>query len=177
MDQVLFLAINHLPHIAIIDDLARFFSGIGQWGAIWFVIAVILFFREEERDHWFFLPTILATVLSLTISEILLKWIVARPRPTEVIGAIILTTPGNYSFPSTHATIAWAMAYVLSREEPRLRGWFYLLATVISLSRIYLGVHYPTDVIAGAFLGLGIGWGAIYLERLLRPKRQGRRRN
>jgi hypothetical protein len=67
MDQSLFLAINHLPHTVMFDALAGFLSGIGQWGAIWFLIAVILFFREEKRDHWFFLPTVLATVLSLTM--------------------------------------------------------------------------------------------------------------
>jgi undecaprenyl-diphosphatase len=158
MDQAFFLAINHLPHNVMFDVLAQFFSGIGQWGVIWFIIAVVLFFREEERDHWFFLPTTLAIGLGIVVSELFLKWIIARPRPTEAIGAIIRTFPGNYSFPSTHATIAWAMAFVLSREEPKFTFWFYLLATLISLSRIYLGVHYPTDVFGGALLGLGIGW-------------------
>lgn len=177
MDETLFLAINHLPHIVILDDLARFLSGIGQWGAIWFLIAVILFFREEKRDHWFFLPTVLATVFSWILSEIFLKWVFARPRPTIDIGAIILTTPGNYSFPSTHATIAWAMAFVLWREDEKLRPWLIILATLISLSRIYLGVHYPSDVLSGAILGLIIGWGVMRIESLLQPKARRRHRN
>jgi len=175
MDEALFLAINHLPHTVIIDALAQFLSGIGQWGAIWFIIAIILFFREEKRDHWFFLPSLLATGLGTLVSEVFLKWIVRRPRPTVTIGAIIRTFPGNYSFPSTHATIAWAMAFVLSREEPRLRWLFYLLAILISLSRIYLGVHYPSDVLGGAILGLGIGWFVMRTERLVLPKHRRRR--
>ena len=75
------------------------------------------------------------------------------------------------------AATAWAMAFVLSREEPKLTFWFYLLAILISISRIYLGVHYPSDVLGGAILGLGIGWIAIYLEGLLRPNTQRRHRN
>jgi undecaprenyl-diphosphatase len=167
-DDRLFLSINHLPHSVFWDSAAGFLSGIGQWGAIWLFIAIILFFREEKRDHWFFLPSFLALSFSWTLSELLLKWVVARPRPTDLIGAIVLTNPGNYSFPSTHATIAWAMAFVLSREEPRLRVWFYLLAFFISLSRIYLGVHYPSDILGGAILGLGIGWLAIQIEKRVR---------
>lgn len=167
IDHSLFLLINHLPHNWLLNAIASGFSSIGEWGFIWFVLAAILFFREEERDHWFFLPTVLATVLSYDISEILLKWIVARPRPTAEIGAIILTTPGNYSFPSTHTTLAFAMAYILSREEPKLRWVFYTLAILISFSRIYLGVHFPVDVVTGAILGTIIGWASFLLGRAI----------
>lgn len=159
--------INHLPHLVIGDSIALFLSGIGAWGAIWFVIAIFLFIREEERDHWFFLPFILGGGLSIIFSEYFIKFLIARPRPSELIGAVVLTNPGNYSFPSTHATIAWAMAYLLSREEPRLTFWFYLLAVLISLSRIYLGVHYPLDVVGGAILGVGVGYLSVWIERFL----------
>lgn len=165
LDQIVFLAINHLPHTVFFNSMALFLSGIGAWGAIWFVIAIFLFLREEKRDHWFFLPFITAGLLGIVLSEFILKYLITRPRPTELIGAIILTTPGNYSFPSTHATLAWAMAYLLSREEPRLRYWFYLLAILISLSRIYLGVHYPLDVVGGALLGWAIGTCVVSFER------------
>ena len=175
-DVSVFSFINHLPHPAILNDLARFFSGIGSWGAIWLIIAVILFFREEKRDHWFFLPSVLAISLSLLLSEIVLKWVVARPRPTVDIGAIILTSPGNYSFPSTHATIAWAMAFVLWREDKKLRPWLIILATLISLSRVYLGAHYPSDVVGGALLGIVIGWLVMRIEKLVRPQTERKRR-
>jgi undecaprenyl-diphosphatase len=157
MDQALFHVVNDLPHTAFLNDIARFFSGIGSWGAIWFFIAVILFFREEKKDHWFFLPSILATGMGILLSEILLKNIIMRPRPP---GAYLL----DYSFPSTHATIAWAMAYVLWREDKKLRPWLIILATLISLSRIYLGVHYPSDVIAGSLIGIGIGLFSLWVE-------------
>jgi undecaprenyl-diphosphatase len=154
--------------------IAGFLSGIGEWGAVWFLIAIILFIREEERDHWFFAPFIFSAAFGWILSEVIIKWIVARPRPSETIGAIILTNPGNYSFPSTHATLAWAMAFLLSKEEPKLSFWFYLLAILISLSRIYLGVHYPSDVIGGALLGWGIGLLAMRIELSIRPRKRKR---
>ena len=177
LDQTLFLMINRLPHAVFSDSVALFLSGIGAWGAIWFIITILLFIREEEHDHWFFLPFILGAGISIFFSEFVIKYLVARPRPSELIGAIILTTPGNYSFPSTHATIAWAMAYLLSREEPRLKFWFYLLAVLICLSRIYLGVHYPLDVVGGAILGLGVGWASVRVESAVSPKRRKKRKS
>ena len=157
LDTSLFFFIHDLAHARVLDEAAKILSGIGAWGAVWFFIAIILFFREEKRDHWFFLSSILATCGSFIVSELVLKNIVVRSRPP---GAYLT----DYSFPSTHATIAWAMAVVLSGHEPRYRYWFYGLATLISLSRIYLGAHYPLDVLGGALLGVGIGKLANFLE-------------
>jgi len=158
MDQTLFLVINHLPHTEFTNAVAMFLSGIGQWGLVWFVLAILLFFREEKRDHWFFLPSILAMGASYILSELVFKNLIARPRP---LGAYL----SDFSFPSTHATIAFALAFVLSKEEPKYTFWFYALAVCISLSRIYLGVHYPTDVIGGTLLGWGIGWIAVAIKK------------
>lgn len=165
LDHELFLLINHLPHTYLFNELTRFFSGIGSWGAIWIVIAVLLFFREEKRDHWFFLPVIFATTIGAILSEFILKWFVGRVRPTPDMGAIVVQGAGNFSFPSTHATLAFALAYVLSYKEPRYKNWFYILASLIALSRIYLGVHYPLDVVFGSLIGLGVGALSLWGER------------
>ena len=170
LDQQVFFLINLLPHPEFLDQAARLLSGVGTWGAVWLVIAVILFFREETRDHWFFLPSIVVSMGAI-ISEYMFKVLVARPRPSLEMGAIIVGSADNFSFPSSHATLAFAFAYILSREEPKLRVWFYALAILISLSRIYLGVHYPLDVVGGALLGWGIGIGAMRLERRPRKKK------
>jgi undecaprenyl-diphosphatase len=173
-DTQLFLLINHLPHGDIANSVAMFLSGIGQRGAIWFVIALCLFLLEEKRNHWFFLPFFLSAGLAFFVSELLIKAWILRPRPTIEIGARIVAGAQNYSFPSTHATVAFALAYVLSREEPRLRVLFYLLAIAIGFSRMYLGVHYPSDVVAGAILGWGIGYGVMFVAQYLVPLRSVR---
>ncbi len=171
LDTSLFLFINHLPHFFFADLMAMFLSGIGKWGAVWFVFVILLFLREEKRHHLFFLPFILSGGISVFLSEFLVKWIVARPRPFIEMGAIILENPTNYSFPSTHATLAWAMAVVLASHEVRFRFLFYVLAICISLSRVYLGVHYPIDVIAGGIVGCLIGNVVLYLEKYISGSR------
>jgi undecaprenyl-diphosphatase len=70
------------------------------------------------------------------------------------------------SFPSTHATIAFAAAYVIGKAEKSWRGASFVLAVAVALSRIYLGNHYPSDVVVGALLGLLVG---VVSMRLLRP--------
>lgn len=158
MDTQVFFLINHLPHTNLTNAAALALSGVGTAGLIWFVIAAVLFVREEKKDRWFFLPFAAAGAVSWFFVEMVAKPLVARSRPGLEAGAIIVGGGGDgFSFPSGHATIAFAMAVVLSRKKPKWKWMFYMLAVLISLSRIYLGVHYPLDVFFGALLGWGIG--------------------
>lgn len=173
IDIQLFSFINHLPHTPFTDAVALSLSGAGTAGIIWFIIAVILFLREEKKNHWFFLPILLAGGISGIIVNNILKPLVARARPDEVMGAIVVgkSLIHDYSFPSGHATMSFAAAVVLSRTEPKWRIVLYLLAALISLSRIFLGKHYPLDVAAGALLGWGIGASTVsFIGRILRKK-------
>lgn len=171
LDRTLFFAINHLPHSAILDTIALTLSGIGKAGLVWFVIAAALFYREEKKHPLFFAPIIVAGGISYILVEFILKPWIARVRPMVDIGAIVVGEVKNdFSFPSGHATIAWAMVIVLSRHEPRWRGMFYILASLISLSRIFLGVHYPLDVMGGSVLGIIIAWSSLTLGSFVRRK-------
>lgn len=165
-DQDLFFFLNHLPHNALLNTLGTGLSAIGTAGVIWLALGVILFLREEKKDHLFFAPILLSAVTSWILVEKIIKPIVARPRPTLEMGAIIL---GNnlldFSFPSGHATIAWALATVLAHKEPKYKLFFFILAVLISFSRIYIGKHYPLDVLAGGVLGWGIGSITLLVER------------
>ncbi len=164
LDHKLYTWIRLLPHTIPLDAFALRLSGIGAGGLIWIIVSIFLFFREEKKDHWFFLPVVSAALLCYVLAESMLKNFFARNRPP---GAIV----GDYSFPSSHATFAWALAVVLAAKEPRLKYLLYLLAFLISFSRIYLGVHYPSDVIAGSFLGIIIGWLSLTLENSVQRPR------
>ncbi|MBI5619978.1 phosphatase PAP2 family protein [Candidatus Gottesmanbacteria bacterium] len=171
LDQSLFLFLNHLPHPAWADSLAIALSGVGTAGLVWFVIGVWLFLREEKKDRWFFAPLVLAGAASWLLVEQILKPWAARSRPALEAGAVIVGDGRtDFSFPSGHATIAWAMAVVLSNKEPKWRWIFYLLAILISFSRIYIGKHFPLDVVAGGLLGWGIGRLMVYLVSMKRKK-------
>jgi membrane-associated phospholipid phosphatase len=90
----------------------------------------------------------------------LLKGVFDRPRPSIVDSAVhpLVAVPHNGSMPSTHAASAFAAALAVGFVHPRLRWPLLVLATLIALSRVWLGVHYPTDVIAGAALGTAIAF-------------------
>lgn len=170
LDHTIFLFINHWPHTPALNAVALTLSGaFSSTIIIWLLLAVWLFVREEKKDHWFFLPVILASSLSLLITDVILKNFFARNRPP---GALLF----DYSFPSGHATFAWALAVVLASKEPRAKWLFYALAFFISLSRVYLGVHYPYDIIAGTLVGLGIGYFSLWVERILVAKYHKKRR-
>lgn len=169
LDHQLFFLINDLPHTPLLDTIAFTLSGIGVGGLIWLLLSILIFVRVGRRDHWFFLPVVLATALSQFLTNMWLKDFFSRNRPP---GAAM----DDFSFPSGHATFAWALAVVLAGKQPRLRYAYILLALFISLSRIYLGKHYPADVVAGSVLGLGIGYVSLWIEKKIIYHRIRRRK-
>lgn len=91
-----------------------------------------------------------AAVLLAGAAELFLNMLVMRPRPA--VEQVVVHAPLTSSFPSGHATLAFALAAVLASEHGR-RAYFYAVASLVAVSRVYLGVHYPSDVVAGAALG------------------------
>jgi undecaprenyl-diphosphatase len=123
-------------------------SWIGRLGLVWVAIALVL--AVLWRRPPVFLTVVVADALADGLAE-LGKAIVHRHRPFEhQLGP----ATSSWSFPSGHAATSFACATVLSAFAPRWRVPFFLLATLIALSRLYNGVHYPTDVVAGALLGV-----------------------
>jgi undecaprenyl-diphosphatase len=102
----------------------------------------------------------------------LLKETVDRPRPAHADPGIdtVVGTPGSPSFPSGHTATAFAAAAVVGAFYPRLRWPLYGLAALVGFSRIYLGVHFALDVVAGAILGLSIGLGIVWAVKKARQR-------
>lgn len=101
--------------------------------------------------------------ISLSISHIFIhfvKRIANRPRPYEKISDSrkLIITLEEYSFPSGHTTASFAIATSLSFIFPNFNFFFYSLALLVGLSRIHLGVHYPTDIIIGSIIGFVFSW-------------------
>ncbi len=150
----------------MIDGAMLALTALGRGGTIWLVIAVagVLLRRARAMAMW---QVGLALLLSLIVSDGILKPIVHEPRPfvlqpeARVLGA----RPSGYSFPSGHASSSFAAAISLSTAWPEGTVAWYLLATLISVSRVYLGVHTPFDVLGGALIGLACGYFAVGRSR------------
>lgn len=108
-----------------------------------------------------------------------LKAATDRPRPFETLPAAdpLLGATVGQSLPSGHAATSFAGAVVLAYLWRRGTPYFFLLATAIAFSRVYVGVHYPTDVLAGAALGVVVGLAGVMGVRLLRRSGGGRLRS
>ena len=168
-DHQLFVVLNRLPHVPLTDAIALILSGVGTYGLIWAVLGLWIFIREERKDRWFFLQCVLAGIGSFFMTEIILKPVIGRFRPyAEFVTTVVGRASTGYSFPSGHATFAFALAIVLARKESRYAWWLFLLAILVSLSRIYLGQHYPLDILAGAVCGTILGLFSIGVTQLVR---------
>lgn len=139
-------------------------SAVGRGGMLWLAVggAFVIGRRIRLFD---FVQLALAILLASLLANQVLKPLIARERPflSAPEPAVIGGKPKDSSFPSGHAANAFAGCGVLSRKVPRARPVWWVLATLIAYSRVYLGVHYPLDVIGGALLGLTC---ALLVERL-----------
>jgi undecaprenyl-diphosphatase len=131
-----------------LDWLSIGLSRIGTLGAIWLVLALAL--AALRRNPWLLVAVVAADGVADLLASIG-KTLVHRHRPfVHQLGPAATT----HSFPSFHAATSFACAAVLASFAPRLRIPLYTLAVLISISRLYNGVHFPLDVLAGALLGL-----------------------
>lgn len=174
LDTVLFISINHLPHNFFSDSFFALLSGIGTGGLIWLVIAAALFIWEEIKDKKGFVALLVAGIFVILFIDLGLKNLVRRPRPEFAINSAIVVYDkrDSFSFPSIHATLALAAAYILANEHKKWGILYYILAVLIAFSRVYLGKHYPSDVIIGALLGLLIGYISLEVIKYLYDKRR-----
>ena len=110
------------------------------------------------------------TALTTNFVNSLLKYAVQRDRPPTIVldPEPLWAFRRTSSFPSGHTSTSFACAYVISRLAPRLTVYVFVLAALIGFSRIYVGVHYPLDVLAGAVLGLLVAKALLMLLEALR---------
>ncbi len=142
----------------------------GGWGM--FALVPFLIWQRTRTLTLWLIGTIVAT--SSLVSSI--KALVARVRPCDALGWCVpigIVSPGGGSFPSGHAAGSFAFAAFVSVMAPRYAPLLILYAALVAWSRCVLGVHYPSDVFAGALLGSSIGWGAATWTRQRQDRRGG----
>ena len=147
----------HAYRFPFLDALMAGLSDVSRAGALWIGLALLIALVHPVR--WSAaVQVLLALALSFVLTEHVAKPFFNRARPFErnAEAQVYGYRPTTRSFPSGHAVNAIAAAYTLTRLAPEARATFWLLAVLVVSSRVYLGVHYPSDVIVGALLGLGI---------------------
>jgi undecaprenyl-diphosphatase len=154
--------------VGLLDPVFEGLSLIGSFGAIWLVLALAISGFSWSRP-WLW-TRVGATILIAESVSGALKVQLARDRPPVVDPdpEPLMRLPGTHSFPSGHATVSFACATVLALAVPRLSVPLFVLAALISFSRVYVGVHYPFDVLAGALLGYALARALRTLAAILR---------
>lgn len=155
----------------ILDNIMIFITSLGDGGFIWIAATILLLIPKKTRKVG--IMSAVALLLSLIVNNNIVKNLVQRPRPymTFTDLQILIPTPSEFSFPSGHTSSSFAAAGVFYTNLPKKIGVpAVILAGLIGLSRLYVGVHYPTDVIAGILMGIFLSYCAEILVNLVAKK-------
>ena len=138
-----------------LDGIFPIITSLCEGGIIWIIFGVALLFFKKYRKYGFFL--LIAMLLGSVIGNDIIKPLVARPRPCHIASVLpdmLIDIPTSFSFPSGHTLVSIEAATALTVYHRKWGIAALVLAVVIALSRLYLFVHYPTDVLAGVIIGV-----------------------
>jgi membrane-associated phospholipid phosphatase len=153
-DLRLLHAMRTRGHTPALETTAKALGKAGNNGTVWFTLGVVLAIVDSSnREAWLICAALGPVAIGLNYA---VKLVVRRPRPVLEGLPPLGGAPSSLSFPSAHATSSFAVATAMARVEP-LGALAFALAIALALGRPYLGMHYPSDVLAGAILGIVLG--------------------
>lgn len=166
---------NNLHSSAVLNGIAKALSFLGDAGIVWLILScVLLCFKKTRRGA---IAMLISLAIGHFINDNILKVIFQRTRPfdeysafKDYLASINYAIPGGYSFPSGHTFSSFNCAVILMLYNKKMGFLTIPLATLIGLSRIFLCVHYPTDVLAGAIIGSLVALAVFTLDRLITKK-------
>ncbi|MEM1484294.1 phosphatase PAP2 family protein [Oscillospiraceae bacterium PP1C4] len=163
MDLAIVSWVSEHMRCAFLDWLMPLITMLGDKGAIWLVFCAILIVRKKTRCWG--VMCFVALILTTLLGEITIKNLVGRARPFTHFPELLLliSPPASFSFPSGHTGSSFAAATVICFMSKKLGCWALLLAALIGFSRLYLSVHYLTDIITGMLLGVVCAYLARWL--------------
>jgi membrane-associated phospholipid phosphatase len=154
LDLKLLRAMRTKGHTPTLEAVAKALGKAGNNGLVWLVIGVVLALVDpSRREAWLICAALGPVAIGLNYA---IKLLVKRPRPVLEGLPPLGGAPSSLSFPSAHATSSFAVATAMIRVDPAMASAL-LVALALSLGRPYLGMHYPSDVLAGAFIGIALG--------------------
>lgn len=145
-----------------LDNIMPVITSLGNGGFIWILICVILLLFKKYRKYGCIMA--IALILCAVVGNLSLKPLVARTRPFDaipLIDGLLVKAPRDYSFPSGHTMVSFSCSVILFYMNKKVGIPAIILSTLIGLSRLYLYVHYPSDVLAGMTLGILLAYASI----------------
>ena len=171
------IAILRFINITIANPAFDFFFGyIGDF-KIWrwplLIFLGLILWKGGGRGRWMVLLCIITAAITDPSIHYIFKPLIGRLRPCQEPALdwlrLLDGCGGKYGFPSSHAANFFGQAVIIGSFYRITRYYIYPIAVLVALSRVYLGVHYPTDILAGAFLGIISGLFVIYVSNQLAP--------
>lgn len=172
IDIYLFHLINSTLTLSFFDKIMPIITGVKYWYITYLIFALWLIFKGGKNGRIALITLAIAIILSDQINSALLKELIGRIRPCHTLENVhlLVNCPISKSFPSSHAVNNFAAAIILSFFYKQYKKIFLFIAILISYSRIYVGVHYPSDVMVGAIVGIIIGLLVILIvKQFYRP--------
>ncbi len=175
-DRDVLLWIQENLRVGFLNVPVIFITSLGNAGLFWIAASLVMLCPKKTRKAGFL--ALCSMLVGFLITNLLLKNTVARIRPYDAWAAVelLIRPESDYSFPSGHATSSFAAAVIYYRYLPK---WFgtaaIVLAALIALSRLYVGVHYPTDVLCGVIIGIGAALLVSLVEKRVSRNRDGLR--
>jgi membrane-associated phospholipid phosphatase len=155
LDRRLLRAMRTRCHGPRVEGAAKAVGAAGEWGALWVAIGVTAAALDtSRRERWLRAAAVAPAAVGVNY---LVKLTVRRRRPRLRRLPPLAGAPSELSFPSAHATSSLAAATAMGRVAPGARPPLYALALAVCLTRPYLGMHYPSDVLGGAIAGVAVG--------------------
>lgn len=171
LDAEILLFIQEYIRNPFLDPIMKWITHLGDSGLIWILLTIgLLLFKKTRKAG---IASAFALIFSLMINNFWLKNMIARTRPYEVVEnlKLLIEKQSDFSFPSGHSGASFASAFALWKTLPKKWGIAALvLASLIAFTRLYVGVHYPTDVLGGILTGILCGFLAWKLLGILQKK-------
>lgn len=166
--EILFFIKDHIRN-GVFDVIVPFYTNLGDDGIIWIALGVILLIPKKTRKCG--VLVLAALLVMLITNNIILKNLIARPRPCATYPELVelVKIPHSYSFPSGHTVSAMAVAFTIFFQNKKFGIITLVFAFLMGLSRLYVGVHFPTDVFGGIIVGFVIALAVYSAEKKITP--------
>ncbi|OIO17709.1 MAG: phosphatase PAP2 family protein [Ignavibacteria bacterium CG_4_8_14_3_um_filter_37_9] len=160
LDLFMFYFFNHTLSTGILDSFFSFITNVRYWFPVYIIALLYLVIKGGRKGRIAAVFVLLLVATTDQLGAKVIKELFQRLRPCNALPDVLtpLGCTGTFSFPSNHALNNFAVAFFFLWIYPKAKWYLITVASLIAISRVYLGLHYPSDILGGAVLGIGFGY-------------------